>query len=64
MQMAEEQASVLEMAADIVSAYVGNNSVTAEQLPALIQQVHAALKGAGSPVEVPAARCPARSKAD
>lgn len=33
----------IELAADIVSAYVSNNSVPAGDLPALIHDVHAAL---------------------
>ena len=36
---------LLEMTADIVSAYVSNNMVPAEAVPALISQVHAALTG-------------------
>ena len=35
--------TTLDMAASIVSAYVGNNSVPAPELPALIASVHAAL---------------------
>lgn len=33
----------IELAADIVSAYVSNNSVAASDLPSLINEVHAAL---------------------
>jgi predicted transcriptional regulator len=33
----------IELAADIVSAYVSNNSVPAAELPALISEVHGAL---------------------
>jgi predicted transcriptional regulator len=33
----------IELAADIVSAYVSNNSVSAADLPALINSVHSAL---------------------
>jgi predicted transcriptional regulator len=33
----------IELAADIVSAFVSNNSVPATELPALIGSVHAAL---------------------
>ncbi len=33
----------IELTADIVSAYVSNNSVSASDIPALINQVHAAL---------------------
>ncbi len=35
--------SYIELAADIVSAYVSNNSVPAAELPSLISEVHAAL---------------------
>jgi predicted transcriptional regulator len=41
----DEKSEVIEMTADIVSAYVGNNSVTAADLPGLIQSVHRALAG-------------------
>ena len=39
----EDQTDFVALAADVVSAYVGNNSVTVADLPALIQSVHAAL---------------------
>lgn len=38
-----EHAANLEHAADIVSAYVSNNSLPASDLPALLESVHAAL---------------------
>jgi predicted transcriptional regulator len=38
----------VELAADVVSAYVSNNSVGAADLPALIRDVHAALKRVAS----------------
>ena len=38
----EEKPELLEMTADIVSAYVGNNTVSAEALPSLISSIHAA----------------------
>ena len=44
----DEKSEVIEMTADIVSAYVGNNSVTAADLPGLIQSVHRALAGIAS----------------
>jgi predicted transcriptional regulator len=47
----DEKSEVIEMAADIVSAYVGNNSVAASDLPALIQSVHRALAGISSGAE-------------
>ena len=61
--MSEDQTSAIEMTADIVSAYVGNNSVSASDLASLIQQVHSALKGVSSGVaEAPApAQAPAVS---
>ena len=44
-QMSETMASgnFIELTADIVSAYVSNNSVSAAEIPALISQVHGAL---------------------
>jgi len=51
----DEKSEIIEMTADIVSAYVGNNSVSAADLPSLIQSVHRALSGVSSgpePVEV------------
>jgi predicted transcriptional regulator len=42
----ENQAiNFIELAGDIVSAYVSNNSVPVSELPALIQGIHAALVG-------------------
>jgi predicted transcriptional regulator len=48
----EEKSEIIEMTADIVSAYVGNNSVAASDLPSLIQSVHRALSGVVTGVEV------------
>ena len=39
----------IELAADIVSAFVSNNSVTTADLPTLIASVHAALQNLGEP---------------
>jgi len=39
----DDKTELLEMTADIVSAYVGNNSVSATDLPGLIANIHAAL---------------------
>ena len=50
----EERAEIIEMTADIVSAYVGNNTVGPADLPSLIQAVHRALTSvstAAEPVE-------------
>ena len=41
----DEKAEIIEMTADIVSAYVGNNSVNAADIPSLIHSVHRALAG-------------------
>jgi predicted transcriptional regulator len=43
----------IELAADIVSAFVSNNSITMTDLPALIGSVHAALQVAGNPAKQP-----------
>ena len=51
----DDKSEIIEMTADIVSAYVGNNSVAAADLPSLIQNIHRALSGVNSapePVEV------------
>ena len=45
----------IELTAEIVSAYVSNNSVAASDIPGLINQVHAALsRVSGAPGDVPA----------
>jgi predicted transcriptional regulator len=51
----------IELAADIVSAYVSNNSVPASDLPSLINEVHSALLRvtSGHPVAVPETPKPA-----
>lgn len=38
-----DEANLIDLAADIVSAYVSNNSVAAADLPALIHEVYGAL---------------------
>lgn len=42
---------LIELTAEIVAAYVSNNSVAANDLPGVILQVHAALGGTATPVE-------------
>ncbi|MEQ8955596.1 MAG: MucR family transcriptional regulator [Gammaproteobacteria bacterium] len=42
---------LIELTAEIVAAYVSNNSVSANDLPNVISQVHAALGGTTMPVE-------------
>jgi predicted transcriptional regulator len=48
----DEKSEIIEMTADIVSAYVGNNIVGAADLPNLIQSVHRALAGVSTGAEV------------
>ncbi|MER9483859.1 MucR family transcriptional regulator [Mesorhizobium sp. M0195] len=63
--MTEEAAknidTLIELTADVVSAYISNNPVPVGDLPALIGQVHAALKGtaAGVTAQKPVALMPA-----
>jgi predicted transcriptional regulator len=47
----DERAEIIEMTADIVSAYVGNNTVSTGELPSLIQAVHQALAGVSTGAE-------------
>lgn len=47
--MAEE--TLMEHVADIVSAHVSNNSVSAADLPTLIKTLHTSLAGLGKPAE-------------
>ena len=47
----DDKAEIIEMTADIVSAYVGNNSVSATDLPSLIQSIHRALAGVSTGAE-------------
>ncbi|MCA0423469.1 MAG: MucR family transcriptional regulator [Proteobacteria bacterium] len=45
-----DESSYIELAADIVSAYVSNNSVPASDLPSLIAEIHTALTRLNGPV--------------
>ena len=47
----EDKSAIIEMTTDIVSAYVGNNSVASGDLPGLIQSVHRALTGVAAGTE-------------
>ncbi|SEG63575.1 MucR family transcriptional regulator [Bosea lathyri] len=47
--MAETSDNLIELVADIVSAYVSNNSVPMVDLPGLIATTHAAISGLGAP---------------
>ena len=53
----EEQSEVIEMTADIVSAYVGANTLAAAELPTLIHAIHRTLTGLSSGAE-PVATAP------
>ena len=55
--MSDSPPTVLELVAQIVSAHCSSNTVAADALPALIQQVHAALTRTDQP-EGPAADKP------
>ena len=57
----EDRSELIEMTAEIVSAFVSNNSVPSTELPSLIQNVHRALSGVttGSEVQEAAPREPA-----
>ncbi|TPJ52437.1 MucR family transcriptional regulator [Mesorhizobium sp. B2-6-4] len=47
------QLDTVSIAADIVAAYVSNNPLPVGELPKLIGDIHAALKGIGTPVLEP-----------
>jgi len=52
-----DNAAIITLATDIVSAHLSNNRVAADQVPGLIQSVYGALAGVGQPaVAEPAAR--------
>lgn len=56
--MAEDKANLLDLTAEIVAAYVSNNTLPGDQLTTLIQQVYhgvAVLSGAAQPEEPKAA---------
>ncbi|CDX35148.1 hypothetical protein MPLDJ20_20079 [Mesorhizobium plurifarium] len=56
----DNTSAVIELTAEVVSAYVSNNPVPVGDLPALIDRVHGALKSAGSgAAEKPEALTPA-----
>jgi predicted transcriptional regulator len=48
MASSEEQSGLIELTADVVSAYVSNNSISATELPSLIGEVYMALTRVGS----------------
>jgi predicted transcriptional regulator len=54
----ENKSEIIAMTADVVAAYVSNNSMSAEDLPQLIKSIHGALVEieGGAAVDAPAAR--------
>lgn len=55
MEGSEDGTVLVELTAEVVSAYVSNNPVSTVDLPSLIGEVHAALtRVRGGPVEAPA----------
>jgi len=52
-ELENQQATLIELTTHIASAYVGNNSVAASDLPSLIRNIHTALTGVDNPVEAP-----------
>ena len=56
--MASQPSALIELAADIVSAYVSNNTVAASELPTLIRDVHAALARVQVGQQAPAVEAP------
>ncbi|MHB1101615.1 MAG: Ros/MucR family transcriptional regulator [Devosia sp.] len=55
MERAAFDVNLIEVSAEIVSAYVSKNAVSAADLPKLLRGVHGALSALGSAVEVQAA---------
>ncbi|NBB53313.1 MucR family transcriptional regulator [Rhizobium sp. CRIBSB] len=57
----EEKSELLEMTADIVSAYVSNNTLSAAEVPGLIASIHTALSTvtSGAPEPEPEIKEPA-----
>lgn len=47
------QEALVTLTADIVAAHVSNNNTSVSDLPRLIQSVHGALAGLGTPVQEP-----------
>ena len=59
--MMDDKAEIIGMTTDIVSAYLSNNTVSAAELPTLIQSVHRALStvSTGIDTSAPAPKDPA-----
>ena len=52
-EIEEQSVTFVELTAEIVCAYVGNNAVPASEIPALIKQVHRALSEASAKAAAP-----------
>jgi predicted transcriptional regulator len=50
-EIMDDKAEIIEMTADIVAAYVENNTIATSDLPALIQSVHRSLTSVAAGVE-------------
>src|SRR3954468_22271989 len=59
MDATSQPTSLTGLTADIVSAYLSHNTVRAEEIATLINTVHGALSGMGSPQSAPAAKAEA-----
>jgi predicted transcriptional regulator len=57
-QVSTPTSNYIDLAADIVSAFVSNNSVPASELPALIASIHGALQNVANPVQAKAEEKP------
>lgn len=57
-QVSTPTSNYIDLAADIVSAFVSNNSVPASDLPALIASIHGALQTVANPAQVKAEEKP------
>lgn len=49
----DDKNATISLAAEVVAAYVGNNTVAVADLPGLIRAVHDALAGVGTPEAAP-----------
>jgi predicted transcriptional regulator len=52
-ELENQDSTFVELTAEIVCAYVGNNAVPAAEIPALIKQVHSALSEASAAANAP-----------
>ena len=50
-----DQVNSVELTIEVVASYVGKNNVRADDVPALISSIHAAIKALDAPEDQPAA---------